>query len=129
MTKIKVIDSHTGGEPTRIIVDGRPDLGKGSIQTRLERFRSEFDHIRSAVVNEPRGNDAIVGALLCEPHDPTCQAGIIFFNNVGFLNMCGHGTIGLMVTLAHMGRIQPGSLPHRYELRARGSAARTTTAA
>jgi 4-hydroxyproline epimerase len=107
-TRIKVIDSHTGGEPTRIIVSGGPDLGTGPIQERLNRFRDHFDHIRSAVVNEPRGNDAIVGALLCEPYDPTCQAGVIFFNNVGFLNMCGHGTIGLMVTLNHMGRIQQG---------------------
>jgi len=106
--RIHVIDSHTGGEPTRVIVAGGPDLGKGPIQERLDRFRNEFDHIRSAVVNEPRGNDAIVGALLCEPHDPTCQAGVIFFNNVGFLNMCGHGTIGLMVTLAHMGRVKSG---------------------
>ena len=75
---------------------------------RLERFRRDFDHIRSAVVNEPRGNDAIVGALLCEPSDPTCDAGVIFFNNVGYLNMCGHGTIGLVVTLAHLGRIGAG---------------------
>jgi 4-hydroxyproline epimerase len=105
---IKVIDSHTGGEPTRVIVSGGPDLGSGPIQERLDRFREHFDHIRSAVVNEPRGNDAIVGALLCEPHDPACQAGVIFFNNVGFLNMCGHGTIGLMVTLTHMGRISQG---------------------
>jgi len=105
---IKVIDSHTGGEPTRVIVSGGPDLGSGTIQERLDRFREHFDHIRSAVVNEPRGNDAIVGALLCEPHDPTCQVGVIFFNNVGFLNMCGHGTIGLMVTLTHMGRISQG---------------------
>ena len=105
---IKVIDSHTGGEPTRVIVSGGPDLGSGPIQERLVRFRDHFDHIRSAVVNEPRGNDAIVGALLCEPYDPTCEAGVIFFNNVGFLNMCGHGTIGLMVTLTHMGRIGQG---------------------
>ncbi len=61
------------------------------------------------MVNEPRGNDAIVGALLCEPSDPTCDAGVIFFNNVGYLNMCGHGTIGLVVTLAHMGRIRRGT--------------------
>jgi 4-hydroxyproline epimerase len=76
---------------------------------RLERFRHEFDGIRSAVVNEPRGNDAIVGALLCEPSDPTCDAGVIFFNNVGYLNMCGHGTIGLVATLAHMGRFARGT--------------------
>ena len=75
---------------------------------RLQRFRSDYDTFRSAVVNEPRGNDAIVGALLCEPSDPSCDAGVIFFNNVGYLGMCGHGTIGLMVTLAHLGRIRHG---------------------
>jgi 4-hydroxyproline epimerase len=107
--RIRIIDSHTGGEPTRVIVDGMPDLGSGPVTTRLERFRNEYDHIRSAVVNEPRGNDAIVGALLCEPSDPSCDVAVIFFNNVGYLNMCGHGTIGLMVTLAHMGRAKQGT--------------------
>jgi 4-hydroxyproline epimerase len=102
--KIRIIDSHTGGEPTRVVVAGGPDLGGGTMAERLERFHRDFDPIRSAVVNEPRGNDAIVGALLTEPSDPTCDAGVIFFNNVGYLNMCGHGTIGLVVTLAHMGR-------------------------
>ena len=107
--RIHVIDSHTAGEPTRVIVSGGPDLGNGTMRERLERFRGEFDGFRSAVVNEPRGSDAIVGALLCEPHDPSCDAGVIYFNNVGYLNMCGHGTIGMMVTLAHMGRIQHGT--------------------
>ena len=108
LRRINVIDSHTAGEPTRIIVAGGPDLGTGTIEERLERFRREFDGIRSATVNEPRGNDAMVGALLCEPHDASCDVGVIFFNNVGYLNMCGHGTIGLIVTLAHMGRIRKG---------------------
>jgi 4-hydroxyproline epimerase len=107
--RIRIIDSHTAGEPTRVIVDGGPDLGAGPIPERLDRFRRDFDHIRSAVVNEPRGNDAIVGALLCEPSDRTCDAGVIFFNNVGYLNMCGHGTIGLLVTLAHLGRAREGT--------------------
>ena len=107
--KIHIIDSHTGGEPTRVVVGGGPDLGKGPMTERLTRFRNEFDHIRSAVVNEPRGNDAIVGALLCEPSDPSCDAGVIFFNNVGYLNMCGHGTIGLVITLSHMGRFAGGT--------------------
>ena len=80
---------------------------------RRERFGREFDRFRSAVVNEPRGSDPVVGALLCAPTDPTCAAGVIFFNNVGFLNMCGHGTIGLVATLAHLGRIRPGT--HRIE--------------
>jgi len=107
--RIKVIDSHTGGEPTRVVVAGGPDLGNGPMAERLERFRTHFDGFRSATVNEPRGNDAIVGALLCEPSDASCQAGAIFYNNVGYLGMCGHGTIGLVATLAHMGRLRPGN--------------------
>ena len=110
MNRIRIIDSHTGGEPTRVIVAGGPDLGGGPMTERLECLRRHFDGIRSAVVNEPRGNDAIVGALLCEPSDPTCDAGVIFFNNVGYLNMCGHGTIGLVVTLAHIGRARQGTV-------------------
>ena len=106
--RVRVVDSHTGGEPTRVVVSGGPDLGTGPVSQKLDRFRSEYDTFRSAVVNEPRGNDAIVGALLCEPSDPSCDAGVIFFNNVGYLGMCGHGTIGLMVTLAHLGRIRGG---------------------
>ncbi len=106
--RIRVIDSHTGGEPTRVVVEGGPDLGAGGMAERLEVFRARYDAFRSAVVNEPRGHDAIVGALLCEPADPSCDAGVIFFNNVGYLGMCGHGTIGLMATLAHMGRIRNG---------------------
>ncbi len=108
MRRVRIIDSHTAGEPTRVVIGGGPDLGDGPICQRLERFRDEFDDFRSAVVNEPRGNDAIVGALLCEPYDRSCQAGVVFFNNVGYLKMCGHGTIGLMVTLAHMGKIGHG---------------------
>jgi len=111
--RVHVIDSHTGGEPTRLIVEGGPDLGPGSMAERLGRFRSQYDCIRSAVVNEPRGSDVMVGALLCEPEDPSCCAGVIFFNNVGYLGMCGHGTIGLMVTLAYLGKIAPGQ--HRVE--------------
>jgi 4-hydroxyproline epimerase len=113
MEKLKVIDSHTGGEPTRIIVEGGPDLGSGPLAARRERLQREFDRYRSAAVNEPRGSDVIVGALLVEPVDPAASAGVIFFNNVGTIGMCGHGTIGLMVTLAHMGRIKPGA--HRIE--------------
>jgi 4-hydroxyproline epimerase len=113
-TRIKVIDSHTGGEPTRVVVSGGPDLGGGTVAERAVRFRESFDSFRSATVNEPRGNDAIVGALLCEPSDRSCHAGVIYYDNVGFLGMCGHGTIGLVVTLAHMGRVQPET-PYRIE--------------
>jgi len=111
--KISIIDSHTGGEPTRVVIAGGPELGKGSIADRLKVFRDQYDKFRSAIVNEPRGSDAMVGALLCEPTDPSCAAGVIFFNNVGYLGMCGHGTIGLIVTLAHIGKIKPGE--HKIE--------------
>jgi 4-hydroxyproline epimerase len=108
MKCIEIVDSHTGGEPTRVVVSGGPDLGGGPMSERLERFRNEHDRFRSAAVNEPRGSDVLVGALLCEPSVPSCLAGVLFFNNVGFLGMCGHGTIGLISTLAHLGRIKPG---------------------
>jgi 4-hydroxyproline epimerase len=110
---MRVIDSHTEGEPTRVIVEGGPPLGDGPLAERRARFAREFDHVRRFAVNEPHGHDAIVGALLCEPHDPSCAAGVIYFNNVGMIGMCGHGTIGLAVTLAHMGRLAPGR--HRFE--------------
>jgi 4-hydroxyproline epimerase len=111
--RLSVIDSHTGGEPTRLVVGGGPDLGHGSLTARRDLFHSKFDHFRSAVVNEPRGSDVMVGALLLEPDDKSCVTGVIFFNNVGYLGMCGHGTIGLVVTLAYLGRIKPGE--HRIE--------------
>ncbi len=111
--KVRAVDSHTGGEPTRVVISGGPDLGSGSLADRLDRFRNEHDSFRSAVVNEPRGSDVMVGALLCEPVDPTCAAGVIFFNNVGYLGMCGHGMIGLMATLSFLKRIAPGE--HRIE--------------
>ena len=111
--RVKVIDSHTGGEPTRVVVAGGPNLGDGSLSKRRERLEHEFDRFRSAIVNEPRGSDVVVGALLVEPEDKSCACGVIFFNNVGYLGMCGHGTIGLVVTLAHMGIIKPGD--HKIE--------------
>jgi 4-hydroxyproline epimerase len=111
--KICVIDSHTGGEPTRVVVGGGPDLGTGPLAERRARFAEHHDRFRSAVANEPRGSDTMVGALLVSPVDPTCAAGVLFFNNVGPLWMCGHGTIGLAVTLGHLGRIGAGV--HRFE--------------
>lgn len=113
MKKVVVIDSHTAGEPTRVVVSGGPKLGKGSLTERLKILREQQDGFRSAVVNEPRGSDVLVGALLVEPTSPDCVAGVIFFNNVGYLGMCGHGTIGLVTTLAHLGKIGPGE--HRIE--------------
>jgi 4-hydroxyproline epimerase len=108
MKRITVIDSHTGGEPTRVVIDGFPDLGRGSIAERAAIFRKRFDDFRAIVVEEPRGSDILVGALWLPPSDPANLGGVIFFNNVGVLGMCGHGTIGLMVTLKYLGRINPG---------------------
>lgn len=113
VTRLRAIDSHTGGEPTRVVIGGFPDLGPGSMADRLDAFRRDHDKLRSAVVCEPRGHDAVVGALLCDPVDPTAAAGVIYFNNVGYLGMCGHGTIGLVKTLEYMGRITSGT--HRIE--------------
>jgi 4-hydroxyproline epimerase len=111
--RISVIDSHTGGEPTRVVIGGGPELGGGSAADKAKMFRERHDDFRRAVVNEPRGSDVLVGALLVEPSDRSCVTGVIYFDNVTFLGMCGHGTIGLIVTLAHLGRIQPGE--HRIE--------------
>jgi 4-hydroxyproline epimerase len=108
-SRISVIDTHTGGEPTRVVISGGPELGSGTMAERLAVFRDRFDTFRSAVVNEPRGSDVMVGAILLPPADPDCAAEVIFFNNVGYLGMCGHGTIGVAVALAHLGRIGPGS--------------------
>ncbi len=113
MRRISVVDTHTGGEPTRVVIDGGPDLGSGTMAERLAVFRERHDTFRSAVVNEPRGSDVMVGAITLPPVDPACAAGVIFFNNVGYLGMCGHGTIGVTVALAHLGRI--GSGTHRLE--------------
>jgi 4-hydroxyproline epimerase len=113
LSAVRVIDSHTEGEPTRVILDGGPPLGGGPLAERRTRFAREFDHFRRFAVTEPRGHEAMVGALLCEPRDSTCAAGVIFFDNTGYLGMCGHGTIGLAVTLAHVGRLKRGR--HRFE--------------
>lgn len=110
---LRVIDSHTEGEPTRVVLEGGPDLGNGPLSERRAIFARDHDRFRRRVILEPRGHEALVGALLCEPQDKTCTAGVIFFNNEGYLGMCGHGTIGLAVTLAHLGRIAPGR--HRIE--------------
>ena len=105
---IRFVDSHTAGEPTRVIIDGGPDVGSGAMHERLVRLRDTADHFRRSVINEPRGWDAIVGALLCEPSDSSCATAAIFFNNTGYLGMCGHGAIGVAVTLHYLGRIGLG---------------------
>lgn len=112
-TRVQVLDSHTEGEPTRVVIEGGPDLGTGPLAERVQIFRSKHDRFRSGVACEPRGSSVVVGALLCPPTNPECSTGVIFFNDVGYLGMCGHGTIGVIRTLSHLGRIQPGK--HRIE--------------
>jgi proline racemase len=112
MLPIDVVDSHTGGEPTRVVIAGFPDLGTGTLPERLDVFRSRHDSWRRAIACEPRGSDTMVGALLLPPSSDACAA-VIFFNNVGYLGMCGHGSIGLVHTLAHLGRIAAGR--HRLD--------------
>ena len=109
----RVVDSHTGGEPTRCVISGGPDLGTGPLTERRRRFAEEHDAWRRALVGEPRSSEIVVGALLCEPLDPSSTCGVIFFNNVGCIGMCGHGTIGLIATLAYLKRIEVGE--HRIE--------------
>jgi 4-hydroxyproline epimerase len=113
LKQVRVIDSHTGGEPTRTVLEGGPDLGEGDLKGKLSCFRTDHQAFRRAVVTEPRSSEVVVGALLCEPSDPECVTGVIFFNNGGTIGMCGHGTIGVIATLAYLGRIQPGR--HRIE--------------
>lgn len=111
--RVKVIDSHTGGEPTRVVIAGGPDLGGGTVADKLAVFREHHDDFRRGVITEPRGSDVLVGALLVEPSDASCVIGVIFFDNACCIGMCGHGTIGLVVTLAYLGRLKPGE--HRIE--------------
>src|SRR5438874_602280 len=104
MRKIQIVDSHTAGEQTRVVLSGGPKLGSGSAAAQLKIFKARHDQFRSAIVNEPRGSDVMVGALLVKPKNKNCIAGVIFFNNVGYLGMCGHGAIGVITTLAHLRR-------------------------
>lgn len=106
--RLDVVDSHTAGEPTRCVTSGGPDLGSGPLPERLELLRRDHDHYRRAILCEPRGSDVLVGALLVEPFDSACDAGVIFFNNAGYLGMCGHGMIGVATTLEFLGRVKPG---------------------
>jgi proline racemase len=105
---IRVVDSHTEGEPTRVVIDGWPELSARSMTARRDELRVEYDHLRRAVICEPRGNAAMVGALLTPPENPGSTAGIVFFNNATYLGMCGHGLIGVVRTLQHLGRLSPG---------------------
>lgn len=111
--KIDVIDSHTGGEPTRVVLHGAPALDASSAADALAKLRARHHGFRRALIDEPRGSDILVGALLLPAFDPASVATILFFNNVDFFAMCGHGTIGVAVTMAHEGTLQPGE--HQFD--------------
>jgi len=106
--EIRVVDSHTEGEPTRVVVDGWPMPAGKTMEERRDDLRERFDHLRRAVVCEPRGHSAVVGALLTPPVSDGSLCGIIFFNNGTYLGMCGHGLIGVVRTLKHLGRMSVG---------------------
>lgn len=113
MKQVQVIDSHTGGEPTRLVMQGFPALSGRSMADKRDELREQHDQWRRACLLEPRGNDVLVGALYCEPVSADATCGVIFFNNAGYLGMCGHGTIGLIASLRHLGLIVPGT--HRID--------------
>ncbi len=108
MDPVHVIDSHTEGEPTRVVLEGAPDLGVGPLPERMRRLLAHHGGLASAVTREPRAAEATVAAWPVQPHDPDADVGVLFTNAAGPLGMCGHGTIGLIATLAHLGRIGPG---------------------
>ncbi len=109
MQQITCIDSHTGGEPTRVVLSGFPDYPDLPLPDVVQALRTRHDAYRKATVCEPRGNDVMVGALLLPPRQAGSLVSVVFFNNVGYLGMCGHGTIGVVATLAHLGRVAPGA--------------------
>ncbi|NWC94069.1 MULTISPECIES: 4-hydroxyproline epimerase [unclassified Pseudomonas] len=108
MKRVHIIDSHTGGEPTRLVMTGFPELAGKTLVDKLHDLRTHHDQWRRACLLEPRGNDVLVGALYCAPVSPDATCGVIFFNNAGYLGMCGHGTIGLVASLHHQRQIAPG---------------------
>jgi 4-hydroxyproline epimerase len=108
MKRLHVIDSHTGGEPTRLVMNGFPTLAGATLADQLDDLRNHHDQWRRACLLEPRGNDVLVGALYCAPVTPGATCGVIFFNNAGYLGMCGHGTLGLVASLHYLGLIEPG---------------------
>ncbi len=110
VAEIDIVDSHTEGEPTRVVIAGWPTPAGATMAERRDDMRRHADQLRRGVVLEPHGHDAIVGALLTPPVTPGAAAGVVFFNDIGYLGMCGHGTIGVVRTLQHLGRLAPGEV-------------------
>lgn len=110
---LSIVDSHTAGEPTRVVVSGGPVVPEKGAAAARSFLREHEDWMRCALIHEPRGFEAVVGAFLCEPNDEACVTGVVFFNNAGYLHSCLHGSIGVVETLAYLGKISEGS--HRLE--------------
>ena len=109
LARLSVIDSHTGGMPTRVIVDGFPPLRGTTLAERRDDLASRHKRLRDAVVDEPRGSEPMVAALLVEADTDAAATGVIYFDRAEVLGMCGHGTIGVARTLRALGRIGDGS--------------------
>ncbi|MEM8945285.1 MAG: proline racemase family protein [Planctomycetota bacterium] len=110
---MRVIDSHTGGEPTRVVVAGMPDIPGDTAAEKRTNLEKQADWIRTSLTLEPRGAPWMVGAAIFQPANPDSEATVVFFNNRGYLGMCGHGLIGVVATLAYLGRISVGE--HHFE--------------
>lgn len=104
--QIKTIESHTMGEPTRIIYDGFPALSGTTMMEKKQDLIARWDHLRTALMLEPRGHRDMFGALLTEPVHPEADLGVIFLDSGGCLNMCGHGSIGVSAMAVDTGLVK-----------------------
>lgn len=103
--RIQAIDSHTEGEPTRVVTRGLPAVPGDTMLARREWLRENLDDLRTALIHEPRGHEALVMAYLLPPATAGATVGVVFSNSLGYLNMCGHGAIGVATVLVWMGQV------------------------
>lgn len=115
-TRIETVDTHTGGEPTRLITDGldRSQFEGGSVADRRDAFAETHDWVRELLMKEPRGHDDMFGAVRVPPRAEDANLGLFFMDSDGYLDMCGHGTIGVVTALIELGELEPRS-PLRVE--------------
>jgi proline racemase len=102
---VQAVDSHTAGEPTRIVTGGVPPVRGATMADKRAALQRDHDHLRRALVLEPRGHDAIVLAYLLPPCDPAADLGVVFANDAGYLGMCGHGAIGVATVAVALGMV------------------------
>ena len=109
---LNAVDTHTEGEPTRIITGGVGHLAGDSVSAKRDTFRRDLDHLRTALVAEPRGHKDMFGCVLTEPAGPDAEFGMFFMDNGGYQDMCGHATIGVSTALVELG-MAAGEGPRR----------------